>query len=56
MAMEKAKALEMALNQIEKDFGKGAIMRLGDAASKISVPAAWNWTLRLVWAAFPAAE
>ena len=37
MAMEKAKALEMALNQIEKDFGKGAIMRLGDAASKISV-------------------
>ena len=59
MAMEKAKALEMALSQIEKDFGKGAIMRLGDAASKISVstiPAAWNWTLRLVWAAFPAAE
>lgn len=37
MAMEKAKALEMALSQIEKDFGKGAIMRLGDAASKISV-------------------
>ena len=35
--MEKAKALEMALSQIEKDFGKGAIMRLGDAASKISV-------------------
>ncbi len=37
MAMEKAKALEMALSQIEKEFGKGAIMRLGDAASKISV-------------------
>ena len=37
MAMEKAKALEMALSQIEKDFGKGAIMRLGDAASKIFV-------------------
>ena len=35
--MEKQKALEMALSQIEKDFGKGAIMRLGDAASKISV-------------------
>lgn len=35
--MEKEKALEMALSQIEKDFGKGAIMRLGDAASKISV-------------------
>ena len=35
--MEKEKALEMALSQIEKDFGKGAIMRLGGAASKISV-------------------
>ena len=35
--MEKEKALEMALSQIEKDFGKGAIMRLGDAASKISL-------------------
>ena len=35
--MEKEKAWEMALSQIEKDFGKGAIMRLGDAASKISV-------------------
>ena len=35
--MEKEKALEMALSQIEKDFGKGAIMRLGAAASKISV-------------------
>ena len=38
MAMEKAKALEMALSQIEKDFGKGAIMRLGDAASKYPYP------------------
>ncbi len=28
--MEKKKALEMALNQIEKQFGKGAIMRLGE--------------------------
>jgi len=27
--MEKKKALEMALNQIEKQFGKGSIMRLG---------------------------
>lgn len=27
---EKRKALEMALNSIEKSFGKGAIMRLGD--------------------------
>jgi recombination protein RecA len=35
--IEKEKALEMALSQIEKQFGKGAIMKLGDAASKIAV-------------------
>ncbi len=28
--MEKDKALEMALGQIEKNFGKGSIMKLGD--------------------------
>jgi recombination protein RecA len=33
MSMEKQKALEMALTQIEKQFGKGSIMKLGDAAS-----------------------
>ncbi|OQB25250.1 MAG: recombinase A [Firmicutes bacterium ADurb.Bin182] len=35
--LEKEKALEMALSQIEKQFGKGAIMKLGDAAAKIAV-------------------
>ncbi|HOG00327.1 MAG: recombinase A [Firmicutes bacterium ADurb.Bin248] len=35
--MEKEKALEMALSQIEKQFGKGAVMKLGDAAARISV-------------------
>jgi recombination protein RecA len=30
--MEKQKALEMALSQIEKQFGKGSIMRLGESA------------------------
>ena len=29
MAIDKAKALETALSQIEKQFGKGAVMRLG---------------------------
>lgn len=29
---EKQKALSMVLNQIERNFGKGSIMRLGDAA------------------------
>lgn len=35
--MQKEKALELALGQIEKQFGKGAIMLMGDAASKIQV-------------------
>ncbi|MDR0840913.1 MAG: recombinase RecA [Christensenellaceae bacterium] len=35
--IEKEKALEMALSQIEKQFGKGAVMKLGDAAAKITV-------------------
>ena len=29
--MEKQKALDIALSNIEKQFGKGAIMRLGQA-------------------------
>ncbi len=29
MAVDKSKALETALSQIEKQFGKGAVMRLG---------------------------
>jgi recombination protein RecA len=33
----KVKALEDAINHIEKRFGKGAIHRLGEAASRISV-------------------
>ena len=35
--MEKQKALEMALMQIEKQFGKGSIMRLGEASAKLNV-------------------
>lgn len=33
MAMDKSKALETALSQIEKNFGKGAVMRLGNNAA-----------------------
>jgi len=32
MAMERDKALDMALSQIEKQFGKGSIMRMGEHA------------------------
>jgi recombination protein RecA len=35
--MDKMKALENAMRQIEKDFGKGSIMKLGEAAAKMSV-------------------
>ena len=31
---EKQKVLEMALTQIERQFGKGSIMRLGEASAR----------------------
>ncbi|MCR5501653.1 MAG: recombinase RecA [Lachnospiraceae bacterium] len=34
---DKLKALDAALGQIEKQFGKGAVMKLGDPASQINV-------------------
>ncbi len=37
MAMDKEKALDLALAQIEKQFGKGSIMRLGEASSRMTV-------------------
>lgn len=37
-ASDKTKALDMALSAIEKQFGKGAIMRMGDEESKEKLP------------------
>jgi len=37
--MDKHKALDNALAQIERQFGKGSIMKLGEAAAKFEVPA-----------------
>ena len=37
MDKEKSKALDSALHQIEKDFGKGSIWKLGEAASRTHV-------------------
>jgi len=37
MIAEKEKALEITISQIEKRFGKGSIMKLGDAATLTSV-------------------
>ena len=37
--MDKDKALDMAVTQIERQFGKGAIMRMGDEAAAVHVAA-----------------
>ncbi len=34
---ERAKALDLALQQIEKQFGKGAIMKLGEESARVAV-------------------
>lgn len=34
---DKSKALEVAIRQIEKDFGKGSIMKLGEASAKMNL-------------------
>ena len=34
---ERQRALEVALSKIEKDFGKGSVMKLGDATAKMQV-------------------
>lgn len=36
-AQDKLKALDIALGNIEKQFGKGAIMKLGEASSRLAV-------------------
>ena len=36
--MDKLKALEAAVGQIEKSFGKGSIMKLGEAGARFEVP------------------
>ncbi|NLG66231.1 MAG: recombinase RecA [Actinobacteria bacterium] len=37
--VDKDKALDIAVTQIERQFGKGAIMRMGDAAAGVRIPA-----------------
>ncbi|MEG6585468.1 recombinase RecA [Dendrosporobacter sp. 1207_IL3150] len=45
--MDKLKALENAMRQIEKDFGKGSIMKLGEAAAKMNIEVIPTGTLSL---------
>ena len=47
MTTEKEKALELAIDQIEKRFGKGAVMKLGEAAAVVSVGAIPSGSLAL---------
>ncbi|MQY81218.1 MAG: hypothetical protein GH158_03145, partial [Dehalococcoidia bacterium] len=47
MITEREKALELAIGQIEKKFGKGAIMRLGESAGSTPVEAIPSGSLAL---------
>ena len=47
---DRKKALEIALGKIEKDFGKGSVMKLGDAASKMQVEVIPTGSLQLDFA------
>ena len=47
---DRKKALEIALGKIEKDFGKGSVMKLGDAAGKMQVEVIPTGSLQLDFA------
>src|SRR6187401_2208677 len=47
---ERAKAVELAVGQIEKQFGKGSIMRLGGKDSIAPIPAISTGSISLDWA------
>ncbi|MBN2238523.1 MAG: recombinase RecA [Dehalococcoidales bacterium] len=47
MTSEKGKALELAIGQIEKRFGKGSIMKLGESAAAMQVEAVSSGSLSL---------
>ena len=44
---DKKRALDLALSQIEKQYGKGAIMKLGDAEAPADIPAISTGSLGL---------
>ena len=47
---ERAKAVELAFGQIEKQFGKGSIMRLGQANADTQIPSISTGSISLDWA------
>ena len=44
---DRKKALEIALGKIEKDFGKGSVMKLGNAANRMQVEVIPTGSLQL---------
>src|SRR3970040_692995 len=46
-AQDRLQALELAIGQIEKQFGRGSIMRLGEASAHMAVEAIPNGSLAL---------
>ncbi|HEY6084087.1 MAG TPA: DNA recombination/repair protein RecA, partial [Nitrospira sp.] len=44
---DRKRALDLALSQIEKQYGKGAIMKLGDADAPADIPAISTGSLGL---------
>ncbi len=47
MKTDKAKALELAISQIDRQFGQGAVMRLGDSHPEVRAPAISTGSLSL---------
>jgi len=47
---ERAKAVEMAVGQIEKQFGKGSIMRMGGKDAVAAIPAISTGSISIDWA------
>ncbi len=47
MATEREKAVELAIEQIERQFGKGSVMRLGETSAKVSTDAISTGSLSL---------
>jgi len=47
---ERAKAVEMAVGQIEKQFGKGSIMRMGGKDGIAAIPAISTGSISIDWA------
>ena len=50
MASEREKALELAISRIEKQFGEGSVMKLGEMSARMMVEAIFMRDLPVVQA------